>query len=387
MLFDNPQRSDVRPQESPRAETHTWLTPPHILAALGAFDLDPCACPEPRPWPTAAVHWTREDNSLARAWSGRVWLNPPYGPKQSISPWLGRMAEHNNGTALIFARTETEMFHEFVWNRSAGILFLRGRLTFHRRDGTMPKSDNGSGNAGAPSCLVAYGGTDSERLRTCGLAGKYIPVNSNQPAVSGDLLAIEGVIGSEPLPEPRAGATDAGRNDMRPVRRACHWRHCQTGWRFLSCIRPPRMNARLVGAARGTGEAVAYPNGGAWGPIPARPQSSVRCCGAVAAHNFQPVMNRRLETIPMAHDQMDGSRPLPFDRDQAGRFVREAWVRWARTQPNPKPSWLVPYDDLDEADKEADRQIGEAVARWTLLCDAERAANRDPFMPALEEVS
>jgi hypothetical protein len=175
MLFDNPQRSDVRPQESPRAETHTWLTPPHILAALGAFDLDPCACPEPRPWPTAAVHWTREDNSLARAWVGRVWLNPPYGPKQSISPWLGRMAEHNNGTALIFARTETEMFHEFVWNRSAGILFLRGRLTFHRRDGTMPKSDNGSGNAGAPSCLVAYGATDSERLRTCGLAGKYVP--------------------------------------------------------------------------------------------------------------------------------------------------------------------------------------------------------------------
>jgi hypothetical protein len=66
-------------------------------------------------------------------------------------------------------------------------------------------------------------------------------------------------------------------------------------------------------------------------------------------------------------------RPLPFDRDQLGRFVREAWVRWARTQPDPKPSWLVPYDELSETDREADRQIGEAVARWTLIGDAAKA--------------
>ncbi len=73
-------------------------------------------------------------------------------------------------------------------------------------------------------------------------------------------------------------------------------------------------------------------------------------------------------------DQLDGNRSLPFDRDQLGRFVREAWVRWAETRPNPKPSWLVPYDDLSEPDKEADRQIGETVARWTLVGDAARAA-------------
>jgi hypothetical protein len=65
-----------------------------------------------------------------------------------------------------------------------------------------------------------------------------------------------------------------------------------------------------------------------------------------------------------------GRRPLPLDRDMLGRMVREAWVRWAETQPDPKPSWLLPYDDLAEPDKEADRQIGEAVARWTLIHDA-----------------
>lgn len=54
-------------------------------------------------------------------------------------------------------------------------------------------------------------------------------------------------------------------------------------------------------------------------------------------------------------------------RDQLGREVRIAWVRWAREQPNPKPSWLVPYDELSEADKEADRQIGEHVAKILML--------------------
>lgn len=77
-------------------------------------------------------------------------------------------------------------------------------------------------------------------------------------------------------------------------------------------------------------------------------------------------------------DQMDGGRSLPLDRETLGRMVREAWIRWAETQPNPKPSWLVPYDALAECDKEADRQIGEAVARWTLIADAARASMQQP---------
>jgi hypothetical protein len=74
-------------------------------------------------------------------------------------------------------------------------------------------------------------------------------------------------------------------------------------------------------------------------------------------------------------DHLNGNRPLPFARDDLGRMVREAWVRWAQSQSNPKPSWLTPYDELSEPDKEADRQIGEAIARWTLIGDAARVAN------------
>lgn len=78
------------------------------------------------------------------------------------------------------------------------------------------------------------------------------------------------------------------------------------------------------------------------------------------------------------------SRPLPYGRDTLGRFVREAWVRWAETQPSPKPSWLVPYDELSEPDKEADRQIGEAIARWTLIGDAARLSQVEDRLKNIE---
>lgn len=53
-----------------------WLTPPHILEALGRFDLDPCA-PINRPWPTADKHYTVNDKGLTQRWEGRVFCNPP----------------------------------------------------------------------------------------------------------------------------------------------------------------------------------------------------------------------------------------------------------------------------------------------------------------------
>lgn len=83
--------------------------------------------------------------------------------------------------------------------------------------------------------------------------------------------------------------------------------------------------------------------------------------------------NRRTATAGPPREQ-NGARPLPFGRDELGRMVREAWVRWAAEQPNPKPSWLVPYGQLAESDKEADRQIGETIARWTLIGDVATAA-------------
>jgi hypothetical protein len=127
-----------------------WLTPPEILAALGRFDLDPCA-PVVRPWDTAAEHYTVEDDGLVRPWHGRVWLNPPFN-RYGIGRWLERMAAHGNGVALVAARTETDWFFRYVWDRATALLFLRGRPHFHYVDGTRAPF-----NSGAPILLAAYG--------------------------------------------------------------------------------------------------------------------------------------------------------------------------------------------------------------------------------------
>ena len=45
-------------------------------------------------------------------------------------------------------------------------------------------------------------------------------------------------------------------------------------------------------------------------------------------------------------------------REDLGRQVRNIWVAWAELEPNAKPSWLIPWDGLDEAQREVDMRIG-----------------------------
>lgn len=143
-----------------------WLTPPGILRALGEFDLDPCAAVT-QPWTTAKVQYTIHDNGLQKEWEGRVWCNPPYGPE--TAKWIKRLAAHGNGVTLIFARTETEIWHQEIWPKADAILFLRGRLHFHLPDGTRARH-----NSGGPSAIVAYGLDNADGLTTCGIPGVLV---------------------------------------------------------------------------------------------------------------------------------------------------------------------------------------------------------------------
>ena len=155
--------------------TVEWLTPPEIVQALGPFDLDPF-CPPTMPWRTAKEMWTNQPQScfgikhndgLTRPWHGRVWMNPPYG--RETGKCLAKLAAHGNGIACIFARTETKMFVDHVWDQADGILFIHGRPHFHHVDGTRAK-----GNSGGPVCLVSYSWSDSCVLASCGLKGSFM---------------------------------------------------------------------------------------------------------------------------------------------------------------------------------------------------------------------
>jgi len=151
-----------------KGATDSWITPKFIIDALGPFELDPCQC-TPQPWNCARCHYLIDDDGLNAPWFGRIWLNPPYS---QIGKWMAKMADHGCGTALVFARTETAWFVESVWKRASGIMFLHGRLTFHKPDGTK-----GRGNSGGPSCLVSYGNEDFTKLISSGLNGTVVPVN------------------------------------------------------------------------------------------------------------------------------------------------------------------------------------------------------------------
>lgn len=155
--------------QSARSMKEEWLTPPELLAKLGPFDLDPCA-PAVRPWAMAAEHYTILEDGLKRPWRGRVWLNPPYNSKAAL--WLARLADHGDGIALIFARTETSWFFSEVWRKADALLFLEGRLHFHHVDGTRARA-----NSGAPSVLVAYGLEAARVIRDRGIAGQYVALN------------------------------------------------------------------------------------------------------------------------------------------------------------------------------------------------------------------
>lgn len=163
--------------ESAISQTDTWLTPPALIRALGNFDLDPCTPPY-MPWATAAHRYTILEDGLRQDWFGRVWLNPPYG--KVIASWLHKLAEHGNGIALVFARTETEWFRRTIWERGDGILFLHGRVKFLKPDGTTARS-----NGGAPSCLIAYGEKNLQRLEAVPIPGQFLPVNYRKVVVVG----------------------------------------------------------------------------------------------------------------------------------------------------------------------------------------------------------
>ena len=138
---------DVRFEKS-KETTVEWLTPPELVIKLGKFDLDPCTPVKP-PFVHAKINFNLNDNGLSKEWFGRVYMNPPYGKGMEI--WMEKLKIHGNGSALIFARTETKLFFNHIWNDAHAILFVKGRIKFYNVDGEQ------KGTPGDPSVFIAYG--------------------------------------------------------------------------------------------------------------------------------------------------------------------------------------------------------------------------------------
>jgi len=166
--------------ESTYNESKEWYTPRRIFDALKIdFDLDPCSPGRDLvPWVPAQIHFDIKDNGLVKEWFGNCWVNPPYG--SDTPKWMNRLKEHSNGIALVFARTDTKWFHDYVPHANA-ICFIKGRVQFVPSTQALFYADGlyqPQGGCGAGSILIAFGEDNAKALWESGL-GLTLPVCRN----------------------------------------------------------------------------------------------------------------------------------------------------------------------------------------------------------------
>lgn len=152
----------------PRHKSVEWYTPAWIFESLGLeFDLDPCS-PYDMPCAVPArAKLTVFDDGLKQPWSGRVWMNPPYG--RSTPFWMSRFIAHANGIALVFSRTDATWCQEALRSCDA-FLFVAGRIEF------VPGKENQHkrSRAGAGTVMFAYGDECANALERLADRGVFL---------------------------------------------------------------------------------------------------------------------------------------------------------------------------------------------------------------------
>ncbi|KAF5049752.1 DNA N-6-adenine-methyltransferase [anaerobic digester metagenome] len=136
-----------------------WYTPREIVTSvievLREIDLDPCSNSREDPNIPARTHYTKDDDGLSREWSGRVYMNPPYG--REIAAWIEKLqAGYEAGSiteaiTLVKAATDTKWFN-----------VLSGRYARCEVNGRLKFSDSKS-PAPFPS-VIFYLGEDAKRF-------------------------------------------------------------------------------------------------------------------------------------------------------------------------------------------------------------------------------
>lgn len=130
-------------------KTDEWYTPPHVFEALGCeFQMDVASPRVDLPWIPANVFiW---GDSLTTDWYGFVWMNPPFGGRNGIVPWLEKFFRHGNGIALTPDRTSAPWWQIYA-PMADSILFVAPKLKFIGVDG-KPGTSPAQG-----TCLMAAG--------------------------------------------------------------------------------------------------------------------------------------------------------------------------------------------------------------------------------------
>ena len=127
-----------------------WETPHDLFDSINLefeFTLDAAASKYNTKCP---MFFTAENNALTQEWGKNVvWLNPPYGAKESLQTWVKKAYDASSKGAtvvmLIPARTNTSWFHDYCLAKGE-VRFIKGRPKFGGATHGLPQ----------PLCFVIF---------------------------------------------------------------------------------------------------------------------------------------------------------------------------------------------------------------------------------------
>lgn len=175
--------------ENSVGESDEWYTPKYIFDAIGeTFDVD-VAAPVGGPIHVPTKGWF-SSHSLDIPWNGYVWMNPPFGGRNGIVPWLDKFFAHGNGIALTPDRTSAPWWQNAAKQCDA-LLLIGGKVKFIRPDGSIGKSP------GTGTTLFASGDRAAAALRRASAAGLGTLCLHVMPTVSATYRAAREVTDEE----------------------------------------------------------------------------------------------------------------------------------------------------------------------------------------------
>lgn len=137
--------------------TEEWYTPSDIIErarrVLGTIELDPASSDEAQAIVQAERYYTAGTNGLDKEWSGKVWLNPPYGglgPKFMDKLWTSVLVKEY--VLLTNSFTNSRWWPTLVDDATL-VCFVRRPIEFHKATG-------GTTNMGWNGQVIAYRGSN-----------------------------------------------------------------------------------------------------------------------------------------------------------------------------------------------------------------------------------
>jgi phage N-6-adenine-methyltransferase len=130
-----------------------WATPSALFTTLNAefrFDLDVCATPA---LAKCARFFTPDLDGLRQPWTGRCWMNPPYG--RTIRRWVEKAQHASRAGTVVVGLLPARVDTAWWWDYCVGheIRFLKGRLRFGQATHAAP----------FPSAVVVFGYPEAVR--------------------------------------------------------------------------------------------------------------------------------------------------------------------------------------------------------------------------------